>query len=60
MDPHARKCLFVSYSATQKWYKCYHPPSGKVFVSMDVTFLEHEAYFPREASYTSLQGKIGI
>ena len=50
MDPRARKCLFVGYSATQKGYQCYHPPSGKVFVSIDVTFLEHEAYFPRGAS----------
>jgi hypothetical protein len=59
MDPRARKCLFVGYSATQKGYKCYHPPSGKVFVPMDVTFLEHEAYFPKGASNTSLQGEIG-
>ena len=54
MDTRARKCLFVGYSATQKGYQCYHPPSGKVFVSMDVTFLEHEAYFPRGASDSSL------
>uniref|UniRef100_A0A2N9IIQ2 Protein kinase domain-containing protein n=1 Tax=Fagus sylvatica TaxID=28930 RepID=A0A2N9IIQ2_FAGSY len=59
MDTCARKCLFVGYSATQKGYKCYHPPSGKVFVSMDVTFLEQEAYFLRGASDTSLQGEIG-
>ena len=59
MDPHAHKCLFVGYSATQKGYKCYHPHSGKFFVSMDVTFLEQEAYFPRGASDTSLQGEIG-
>ena len=55
----SRKCLFVGYSATQKGYKCYHPPSRKVFVSMDVTFFEQEAYFPRGASDPSLQGEIG-
>jgi hypothetical protein len=59
MDTRAHKCLFVGYSATQKGYKCYHPHSGKLFVSMNVTFLEQEAYFPRGASNTSLQGEIG-
>jgi hypothetical protein len=59
MDPRARKCLFVGYFATQKGYKCYYPPYGKVFVSMDVTFLEQEAYFSRGASDTSLQREIG-
>jgi hypothetical protein len=54
MDPRARKCLFVGYSSTQKGYKCYHPHSGKLFVSMDVTFLKQEAYFLRGASDTSL------
>jgi hypothetical protein len=56
MDPRARKYLFVGYSSTQKGYKCYHPHSGKLFVSMDVTFLKQEAYFLRGASDTSLQG----
>ena len=59
MDIHAHKCLFVGYSTTQKGYKCYHPHSGKLFVSMNVTFLEQEAYFPRGAFDTSLQGEIG-
>ena len=38
LDPRALKCVFVGYSPTQKGYKCYHPPSKKQFVSMDVTF----------------------
>uniref|UniRef100_A0A2N9GH34 DUF659 domain-containing protein n=1 Tax=Fagus sylvatica TaxID=28930 RepID=A0A2N9GH34_FAGSY len=52
---------FVSFidDCARKGYKCYHPHFGKLFVSMDVTFLKQEAYFPRGASDTSLQGEIG-
>lgn len=53
-DPRALKCIFLGYSPTQKGYKCYHPSSGRKFVSMDVTFHENLAFFPSE---TSLQGE---
>ncbi|PKU79659.1 Retrovirus-related Pol polyprotein from transposon TNT 1-94 [Dendrobium catenatum] len=45
LDPRALKCIFVGYSATQKGYKCYHPPTRKTFVSIDVTFDEKNSYF---------------
>ncbi|KAL5804478.1 hypothetical protein ACOSQ3_031278 [Xanthoceras sorbifolium] len=54
LDPRAVKCVFIGYSSSQKGYKCYHPPSRRVFVSQDVTFWEDEAYFTPE---TSLQGE---
>ena len=44
-DPRALKCVFVGYSSTQKGYKCFHPPTKKFFVSVDVTFVEKESYF---------------
>ncbi|MBJ4159980.1 hypothetical protein JGD54_25530, partial [Salmonella enterica subsp. enterica serovar Typhimurium] len=55
LDPKALKCVFIGYSPTQKGYKCYHPPSKKYFVSMDVTFREHEPYFTTTGS--PLQGE---
>ena len=45
LDPRAIKCVFVGYSLTQKGYKCYHPLSKKLCVSVDVTFNENESYF---------------
>ena len=54
LDPRAVKCIFVGYSDTQKGYKCYHPPSKKYFVSMDVTFRESKPYF---STKSSLQGE---
>ena len=32
LDPRAAKCVFLGYFATQKGYKCYHPPSKKLFI----------------------------
>ncbi|CAL8175713.1 unnamed protein product [Prunus armeniaca] len=57
LDPHSLKCIFLGYSATQKGYKCYHPPSKKFFVTRDVTFHEEHAYFSHLSSKTSLQGE---
>lgn len=45
LDPRALKCVFLGYSSTQKGYKCYHPPSKRFYVSVDVTFHEQESYF---------------
>lgn len=53
LDPRALRCVFLGYSPTQKGYKCYHPPTRKFFVLMDVTFFENTSFFPK----TSLQGK---
>ena len=38
LDPRALKCVFWSYSNSQKGCKCFHPPSGKYYVSMDDQF----------------------
>ena len=45
LDHRAIKCLFVGYSSTQKGYKCFHPPSRKFYISVDVTFFENKSYF---------------
>ena len=56
LDPIALKCVFVGYSFTQKGYKCYHPPTRKLYVSTDVTFVENKSYF----STPYLQGELSI
>jgi len=45
VDPSAIKCIFVGYSPTQKGNNCYHLPSWKHFVSINVTFSEMQPYF---------------
>ncbi|XP_068640145.1 uncharacterized protein [Aristolochia californica] len=38
-------CVFLGYGFGQKGYRCYHPESGKLFVSRNVKFLEQFCYF---------------
>ena len=40
----------MGYSSTQKGYRCYHPPSRRFFVSIDVVFNEAESYYASEVS----------
>lgn len=46
LDPRAIKCIFIGYASDKKEYKCYHPPSRRVYISMDVTFQESESFYP--------------
>ncbi|CAJ2656256.1 unnamed protein product [Trifolium pratense] len=50
LDPRAVRCIFLGYTPNKKGYKCYHPPSRKIFVSKDVTFHENVSYFSRPQS----------
>lgn len=40
LDPQAIKCVFIEYSPIQKGYKCYHPSTRRLYISIDVTFEE--------------------
>ncbi|KAI0496839.1 hypothetical protein KFK09_023163 [Dendrobium nobile] len=39
LDPRALKCIFIGYLATQKGYKCYHPPTKKTLVSVTLPLM---------------------
>ena len=47
---------FLGYAFHQKGYRCYDPTSNRTYVSMDVTFMETETYFPPNSP---LQGETG-
>ncbi|CAL9010681.1 unnamed protein product [Prunus brigantina] len=51
------RCVFIGYSSTQKGYKCYHPPTQKVHVTLDVTFHEEVPYYVSPSS--PIQGERG-
>ncbi|KAH9783514.1 hypothetical protein KPL71_009336 [Citrus sinensis] len=40
-------CPQTGYSSNQKGYRCYSLINQKVYNSMDVTFFEHEPYYPK-------------
>ena len=54
LTPRALQCVFLGYAAYQKGYRCYHPPSKRIFVTMDVVFHEDSMYFSSEPE---LQGE---
>ena len=58
LDPRALKCVFLGYSNSQKGYKCFHPPSEKYYVSMDVQFNERESYFSKDVDMIPFHGEI--
>ncbi|KAK3028614.1 hypothetical protein RJ639_039957 [Escallonia herrerae] len=54
LSPRALRCVFVGYAAHQKGYRCYHPPTHKLFITLDVVFHEDLMYFSSEPE---LQGE---
>jgi len=55
LQPCAPRCVFVGYGLHQKGYRCFHLPTQKLYVTMDVQFHEHQMYFP--ATTTTNQGE---
>ncbi|GJX61869.1 retrovirus-related pol polyprotein from transposon TNT 1-94 [Tanacetum coccineum] len=53
LDHCARKCVFLGYADYKKGYRCYDPLEKKVYISLDVSFRELDAYF----TGSSLQGE---
>ena len=56
LDPCALKCVFMGYHPFQKGYRCYHPTTRKFYVSMDVTFSEHEMFYAPSILHSHLPG----
>ncbi|WVY91158.1 hypothetical protein V8G54_036672 [Vigna mungo] len=52
--PRALRCVFLGYAIHQKRYRCYHPPTKRMFIRMNVVFHEQIMYFSSESA---LQGE---
>ena len=50
----ALQCVFVGYALHKKGYRCYHPRTRRMFITMDVVFNEDSMYFSFESE---LQGE---
>ncbi|KAI5344342.1 hypothetical protein L3X38_012219 [Prunus dulcis] len=57
LDPCALRCVFISYSSTQKGYKCHYAPNKNVHVTLDMTFHEEMSYYVSPSS--PIQGESG-
>ena len=45
LDPKSLLCVFLGYNEKFQGYRCYYPPTGKVFISRHVLFDEHDFPF---------------
>jgi hypothetical protein len=52
LAPHNIPCVFLSYSAESKGYRCYNPSTRRVITSSHVYF--NEIVFPFRSSYSTL------
>jgi hypothetical protein len=57
LDPRALKCIFVGYAQHQKGYRCYHPPTQKLYVTLDVVFHENRMYYSAPESSSQEHNK---
>uniref|UniRef100_A0A2N9EIQ9 Integrase catalytic domain-containing protein n=1 Tax=Fagus sylvatica TaxID=28930 RepID=A0A2N9EIQ9_FAGSY len=46
LDPCAVRCLFLGYGLHKKGFWCYDPTTNRTYITMDVTFLESENFYP--------------
>lgn len=44
-DPKSLLCVFVGYNERYKGYRCYHPPTGRVYINRHVLFDEERLPF---------------
>jgi len=49
-------CVFLGFNPHQKGYRCYHPSTHHIYVSMDVTFSETKYFFGLDQSPLVLRG----
>ncbi|RVX18371.1 Retrovirus-related Pol polyprotein from transposon TNT 1-94 [Vitis vinifera] len=49
LTSHALQCVFVGYALHKKGYRCYHPPTPQMYITMDVVFHEDSMYFSSES-----------
>ncbi|WKA02568.1 hypothetical protein VitviT2T_020743 [Vitis vinifera] len=54
LTSHALQCVFVGYALHKKGYRCYHPPTRQMYITIDVVFHEDSMYFSSESE---LQGE---
>lgn len=50
LDPKSLPCVFLGYNEKYKGYRCFHPPTGKVYISRHVLFDENS--FPYADMYS--------
>ncbi|KAJ8617569.1 hypothetical protein MRB53_013755 [Persea americana] len=58
-DPRSLPCTFLGYSHTYKGYRCFHPPTGRIYSSRHVVFDETSFPFKDPSSLYSVSHDSG-
>ena len=53
LEPCAVRCIFLGYGTNKKGYRCYDSNKKRVYVIMDVTFVESDNFYSSQISTTS-------
>jgi hypothetical protein len=53
LQPRSLQCVFLGYSLLHRGYKCLHIPTGRLYISRDVIFLENLFPFSQKNSSPS-------
>ena len=64
LDPCALWCVFLGFAPQPKGYKCYHPETRHMYVTMGVTFSEFEYFYasipsPSDHQQENTSGDLG-
>lgn len=60
LQPRALRCVFIGYGLHKKGYRCFHPPTRKLYVTMDVQFYEQHMYFPTTSAASQGEKNIDL
>jgi len=55
LEPCVVRCIFLGYGTNKKGYRCYDPNKKRVYVTMDVTFVESDNFYSSQISTSPLQ-----
>jgi len=55
LEPCVVRCIFLGYGTNKKGYRCYDPNKNRVYITMDVTFVESDKFYSSHISASSLQ-----
>jgi GAG-pre-integrase domain len=47
LELRSQPCVFIVYGTNQKGYRCLYVPTGRIYVSRNVQFIEHEFPFAK-------------
>ena len=60
LDPCVVRCLFLGYGLHKKGYRCHDPLANRTYITMDVTFLESETFYPSLVPNSPIKGETQV